>query len=523
MVHDDDLAATLDGLAAQALEYLGDHEEVWKRRARALRLNALVHNDVRKAVTLTAAANLQLAARNWAAANALLDYALPLAEAARDSLVTGQIRAERSIAREESGDHVGAAHDRDAASRAARKVVALEVRERLLGFVNIAKGVAQRSASPSAAIAYFGRTIDHQKRSSQSSLLPRLYYERARARAALGDHAGERDDLRAGLDVIDSWERSIGTPEQRAAITVWGEAMRRDLISVDLAGGDVAAAFAVSDTRPEPLISPTAHSAAVKPDVLRNLRAALASDAAVVELVRIREKFIVFVVRNGVATAITLPSRASRIAVTARALRDAADDHFPTAAAELYTMVIAPLRHYLEGVRTIAFIPDHDLTGLSLGSLLDRETNRYLGEDFIIVHAPTAAAAISMSREARVRTGQNAVVIGANEFDRAKHPELDQLLNVAGEAKDIASVWPSALILTGAQVTSESLERQLPQAAIVHFAGHITGHGANSRLIAVGNGLSARDVARMRFDATRVVILAACRSSANHDSPVLYA
>lgn len=519
---DDDLAATLDGLAAQALEYLGDHEEAWTRRARALRLNALVHNDTRRAVTLASAANSQLAARNWPAASALLDYALPLAEAAHDPLVTGQILAERSIARDESEDHVSAARDRAAASRAARQVAALG-RNRLLGFVDIAEGIAQRTASPIAAITYFSRTIDQQRQSAQSSLLPRLYYERARARAARGDLAGEKDDLRAGLDVVKGWEKSIATPEQRATVTVWSDAMRRDLIASELADGDVASAFADSDTRPEPLISATQEPSGVPLDALRRVREALAPDAAVVELVRVREKFVVFVVRHDVALAVTLPSSASRIAVAARALRTATDNLFAPAAADLYTLIFEPIRRHLDGVHTLAFVPDHDLTGLSLGGLLDPNRNRYLGEDFVVVHAPTASAAIRLSREARDRTGNSVVAIGASEFDHAKHPDLEELPNVGGEVKAIAEVWRPALLLIGAQVTQENIRREVPQAGIVHFAGHIIGHGANSRLVIGGDDLAARDIAHMHLDVTRAVILAACRGAASHDSPVMYA
>jgi CHAT domain-containing protein/tetratricopeptide (TPR) repeat protein len=522
-VRDADLAATLDGLAAQALEYLGDHEEAWKRRARALRLNGLVHNDTRRAVILASAANSQLAARNWSAAAALLDYGLPLAEGARDPLVTGQILAERSVARDETGDHAGAADDRAAASRAVRQVSAREVRERLLGFIDIAEAVAQGSTSPLAAIAYFSRTIDQQKRSTQSSLLPRLYYERARARGASGDRTGEKEDLRAGLDVVQTWERSIATPEQRAAISIWGDAMRRDLIVVELADGDVAAAFADSDTRPEPGNYSTGKSSAGRLDALRSVRAALSPDAAVVEFVRIRENLVVFVVRRDVAVAMTLPSSASAIAAAASVLRNASDERFAVAAADLYTFVLAPFRHYLDGVRTIAFVPDHDLTGLSFGGLFNPEGKRYLAEDFIVVHAPTATAAIRLSHQARDRVATTVVAIGASEFDHARYPDLTKLPNVVREVKDVAATWRRALILVGGEVTAENLRRELPRTGIVHFAGHIIGHGANSRLVISGEGLAARDVARMRLDTAQVVVLAACRGSASHDSPVMYA
>jgi len=504
--HDDDLAATLDSLAAQALEYLGDRDEASNRRARALRLNAVVHNDFRKAVTLAAAANSRLAARNWAVASALLDYALPLAQAARDSVVTAQVLAERSVARDELGDHVGAAHDRSAASLSARQVAALDVRNRLLGVVDIAEGVAHRNSS------YFSRVIDQQKRTGQTSLLPRLFCERAHTRGAQNDRAGEISDLRAGLDVVAAWERSIRTPEQRAAVTVWGEAMRRDLIALELTERNVAAAFADADARP------TRQS-----DALRTVRTALAPDAAVVEFVRTGDKLVAFVVRNDAAVALTLPASASRIAAAVRALRNARDTGFNSAAAELYGLVFASIRPHLERVGTIAFVPDHDLTGVSLGGMLDDRRGRYVAEDFIVVHAPTAMAAIQASRETLHRSGDSVVVLGASEFNHARYPDLEQLSNAVAEVRNISAIWRQPLLLTGAQVTMETVRRELPRASVIHFAGHIVGHGTNSRLVFGADGLPGREIARMPLKATRVVVLAACRGSASNDTPVMYA
>ena len=522
---DDDLAATLDSLAAQALEYLNEPGEAWRRRARALRRNAVAGNDFGRAVMLSTAANLQLAARNWATARLLLDYALPLAEAARDPLIIAQVHAQRSVARDELGDHDEAARDRSDALRSAQGVRALEVRDRLLGFVDMADGIALRDRSPASAVRHFERVIERQKRSGQSSLLPRLYYECSRARGAAGDREGERKDLRAGIDVVAAWEMSITTPEQRVAITVWGDVMRRDLISLELAGGDFAAAFAYADDRPNAILfSEGVHNSPIrKQEVLRFVQRELAPEAAVIEFVRAQGKFLVFVIRRDYARAVVLPNSVAEITTATTALRNAESARIPDTSADLYKMILRPIQRDLSGLRTIAIGPDHELSGLSFGALRNPENDRYLGQDFIVVHAQTATAAIGASKQARDRTNDALLAIGASEFDRSRYSDLPALSNVKREAEQVSAGEVESRLLVGSDVTARNLAQELPKAGLVHYAGHIVGRGADSRLLVSGGSLTAREIGRMRFDKTRTVVLAACRGAGTSDAHPVFA
>src|SRR5207249_10016632 len=79
------------------------------------------------------------------------------------TLFRSQIHAQRSVTRDELGDHNGAAQDRLAASGLARRV-APEVRSRLIAFIEIAEGVADRVASPKAAIRSEEHTSELQSR-----------------------------------------------------------------------------------------------------------------------------------------------------------------------------------------------------------------------------------------------------------------------------------------------------------------------------------------------------------------------
>jgi CHAT domain-containing protein len=65
-------------------------------------------------------------------------------------------------------------------------------------------------------------------------------------------------------------------------------------------------------------------------------------------------------------------------------------------------------------------------------------------------------------------------------------------------------------------VTADRLRRELPEAVVIHYAGHIVGRGADARLLLAPDhgkdSLSAREVAGLPLHA-RVVVLAACRGS----------
>lgn len=512
-IGEQELASDFDGLAAEALEYLGQSREGWQRRSRALRAySASARQTYRKMVTLTGAANLQLAARNPARANALLEYALPLALQLENARVAAHAFAQRSVARDELGDAIGAASDRLNGSAWVKRIQTPRLRERLKAEIDIAEGVAKRESKPREAVVHFTRAIDLLWESRQSSSLPRLYFERARAHEAARDVQGMRQDLLAGRAVVAEWEKSIGDLEQRAAISVWSEAMRRELISLELGAGDVRAAFSHADDR---------QTAATVRDrarlTLTDVQGALAPGAAILELATTRERVIAFIIRGETARAVTLPESAARIAAAAETMRNADDETFPVAAARLHDLILAPILRHLNGVTTLAVVPDRELAGIPFSALRDATSDRYLIERVAVVHSDTADAAITLSRRAREPRGSSLLSIGASVFDHDRNPGAAALPAVDREATAVAKQSRGSRLLLGDRATPETVRRELSAAAGVHYAGHIVGRGTDARLLLAPvdghDSLTARDISGLRLGRTRFVVLAACRGS----------
>jgi CHAT domain-containing protein len=511
---DDARAADFDGLAAEALEYLGDGRDAWARRARALRVYSSYPGS-RTSVVLAAAANLQIAGRNWDRAEALLDYAIRASLGARkNDVVATHAFAQRAFARYEIGRREEAESDRGRASIRVAHIHSEAVRKRLQAEIDIATSAAKRSSSPRDAIAYLNKSIAVLAATGQSVALPRLYAERARAWESVGDVARRREDLRAGLAVIDRWEASIADIEQRAAVSVWSEAMRRDLIGLELDAGDVAAAFAYSDDR---YTSPAVSA----PLALREIQRRLAPASAVLEYARTRDRTIVFIIRADSSRAATLPASATSIAAAAKAMRDAGDARFPAAAASLHDLVLAPIRRHLSGISTIAFVPDRDLSAVPFGALLDRAGNAYLIESTAIVQSRSATAAITLSERTNGRGVGRVVAIGASDFDRELHPDAAPLPGVEKEARNIGRTYVDAQTLLGANATPDAVERSLSAASVIHYAGHIVDRGADARLLLSPSrgrdSLTARDIGALTIDRARVAILAACRGSVSSE------
>jgi len=517
-------AAGPDGMAATALDYLGRPREAGLRRSRALREFSTHPRRKRdKLATLSAAANVQLAAREPARAAALLDYGVPLAEASaeesKEAHPASHAYAQRSMARDELGDRAGAEDDRKKSREWIGKIEnAPGAKERAEADLNIAEGVARRVQNPAAAIAYFDDAIALLRSSGQTSTLPRLFLERARAHEGAGMLPEMRADLREGLAVVAGWESSAGDALQRAAIKVWSDALRRELVAAELTAGNVPAAFAAAEDRNSTSRNQTRLS-------LREVQAALAPGAAVLVLVTIRENVMVFIIRADSEVAETLP-RATEIATAAESLRVADDEEsFLAASRAMHKLILEPIRDHLREVTTLAVIPDRELTGIPFGSFYDGA--RFEGERRVVIHNDTAGDAIRHSQHAR-ELGQyvqerraSFLSIGASQFE---DPGAALLPSVKQEAQKVADRYRGMRprVLLGEDATPQNVQEALLESpAGFHFGGHIVGRGTEARMLLAPSrgrdGLTAREISNLDLSTIGFAVLAACRGSSTSE------
>ena len=337
------------------------------------------------------------------------------------------------------------------------------------------------------------------------------------------------------LEVFDAQSREHRASGERVLATVFdglGRTARTYPMSQALSGGDTETAFRYADD-----------------SSLRDVQNALAPDAAILRYATTSlDHKVVFVIRRDSVNVVTLydtinqrpgekvgfvphgdsvdlirtdgrPASTLRggteITGTAARMRTAPN---PATASLLHDLVVAPVLEKLHGISTIAVIPNDELAEVPFGALFDAGRGQYLAERFTIVHAPSAHAAVELSKRIRHSRDATLLAIGATEFDRTQG---EILAGVDREIAEIAAQSLCARVLSGEQATPEAVQRALAENAVIHYGGHIVRRGTDLRLLLASSrgrdSLSAEEIAALRLNKARVVVLAGCRGAANGD------
>jgi|GEM_PF-1606159 len=388
-----------------------------------------------------------------------------------------------------------------------------------------------------------------------------LYAAGRKSEAAVWLHSIE-DEIRrahggAGLRALHQWEKGLNlyvrgrsmsalavfdaqyaehrASGERVLAEVFDElrrAARTYPMSQALSGGDLETAFRYADD-----------------SSLRDVQNALAPDAAILRYATtFVDHKVVFVIRRDSVDLVTLYDTINRrpgdrvgfvargdsvevvsldgrpdstrrggaeITGTAARMRTAPD---PLTASLLHDLVVAPVLEKLHGISTIAVIPNVELAEIPFGALFDAGRGQYLAERFTIVHAPSARAAVELSKRTRHSHDSTLLAIGATEFDRTQG---ERLAGVDREIAEITAQTLCARVLSGEQATPDAVQRALAENAVIHYGGHIVRRGADLRLLLASSrgrdSLSAEEIAALRLDKARVVVLAGCGGAANGD------
>jgi CHAT domain-containing protein len=158
-------------------------------------------------------------------------------------------------------------------------------------------------------------------------------------------------------------------------------------------------------------------------------------------------------------------------------------------------------------------------------ALLDRDSGRFLLEDHPIVVAPSLNTLVALRRDRSAGLGRapSVLAIADPSFDRDLFDRLDRLPGTEREAAVIASLFPGARLLAGTQVTRDAVLSALGEHEIVHVGAHAVANSRSPFLSSLllapdperadSGVLYARDLLDIPFSATRLVVLAACRSA----------
>jgi CHAT domain-containing protein len=266
---------------------------------------------------------------------------------------------------------------------------------------------------------------------------------------------------------------------------------------------------------------------------VKAVQGALEPGQALVEYLITAERIVAFVVTRERLRSVTTSFSPSAIKEQASLLLElwgkagaSWRDGLPASRA-LHQTLIAPLRGegLLRDIRSLLIVPHGIIAQVPFAALQDAGTGRFLAQEYVISHIPSAAALPTL-------TGRN----GVNGFQAATGfaPFPVQLPVTAAEVSAVRRFVPGTTVHVGPSATEASLRTSLNAGGIVHVATHGVLNARNPMFsrVELARGSSASDNDG-RLEVHEIVGLAirsplvffsGCETGATHDwatDPVL--
>jgi CHAT domain-containing protein len=200
-------------------------------------------------------------------------------------------------------------------------------------------------------------------------------------------------------------------------------------------------------------------------------------------------------------------------------LRDPVAENLPQAN-QLSTMLLGPVKQYLNGASRVIVVPDNELHMLNLETLpvASKSGNGYWVESTELAVTPSLILLSESSSAAKAPASPKLMLIGAATSSRAEYPELPGTkLEIAGIQKFFEG---RDTLVQGAKATPRAFLDAMPaDYSMIHFAAHAEANLQSPLDSAVilsedsqGFKLYAKDIANLKLSAN-LVSLSACHSA----------
>lgn len=493
-------AASVDSIAAHALELIGDSDLAWTRRLRAIEGICGAGDGGRCNSLLQDAATTLASVDRATAAVALIDATIDPKGVGDPALLASALAKRARVARQ-AGDDAGARASVAAALSAAGRIPDAALREISEMQIRVEDAALRRTHEPRSAVAALDRAASFFSDRQLRHLLPYVHLERARAFRSAGDDTAARAAYESVLQEIGTQQSKIRDANLRLTFLDTARQAIEETIELDLSRGRVADAFRMADRRQG--LSETQSPAAV-PQIQPGV--------AVIEYVVLPRKVVIFLATSrGIEVATTEVERgdltASINTFNEKIRRRAPGAEIRVQAAALYAQLIAPVRARLEGVEELVFVPDRQLYSVPFAALYDEAKAHYLIEEFTIRFA-TAASSGASSADGSL---EPAVVIADPPTARWR-----RLAGSRDEAERVATLHAATLI-SGEKATRARFIEGVEQSALIHFAGHAdtdAGQSWGALLLASSEGdsgiLGTTEITGLTLTRAPLVVLAAC-------------
>jgi CHAT domain-containing protein len=512
-----DNAATLASLVGQSLDYLGRHQEAWAELYAAMRAAPEIKDPKHLFVIYVSAADCVLWQGLPRTAIYFQNEVVRGAELSKNPQLQADSLFWRGLMKELAWTGLGNA-DFAAAHRVAA-LLADESARRRVG-ADLATVEGSLIPDPEQAIARLTPAIGFYERVRlRVQAASMAYQERARAFRKIGDERRAEADMLSGIEIAEERMRSGQPDEPRWALINRPGDLFEEMIALQvLKHGDKAAGFAFAERSLNRAL-PSFDPATVEPLSAAAVQKALYSDMTLVQYAVLDDRIFIWVISARRFDLFSVSMSRSRLRTTVERWRRSGWQA-PAAGLDLYETLLRPWIGSVPAADLLVIVPGHDLEDMPFSALRDPRTGRYLVESHPLAVAPSAtlyvAAAHTLSRP---RGRGKALIVGNPAFDRREFPALSPLAEAEQEAVDVAHLFPGSRLLTGAAADRQAFLSNLPEASLIHFAGHAVANDASPELsmllLAPGGGegaVLARDLYRLDLRRMRLAVLSACRS-----------
>jgi CHAT domain-containing protein len=466
--------AAVEGLLAENLQSLGDDEEAWKHRLRALPVTLAFADVTRQQVALNEAAEAAMQQNQLSAALEYQTSSVALVARSGDDEMAAYAYLGRSlILGRRARIELGLA-DLARARECTARIRDAAIRESTTASIDMAEALLRREESPATAIPLFTRVLKTSGRYEFHKA--QLLLARGRAYARLGDHLNARSDFYGAIAMVESQREQVADLRLRSSFFGRADDAYEELTALLVRSGEFAEALRIFDRSCERTLTEV-----VRGTVMAELKSRVTADRlpvgegmALVEVAVLPDEIVAWTMRHS-GTSVSrraVPSaRVDELVTSYERAIDANSNAVEAIGSELYDLVIRPLGLNPSSDQTITFITNRMLRRVPLASLYDRERKRYLVDDFAIATAPSAAIYWLCSAR-RSHDGKAADVVAIGNTKVSTLPlGLADLPEAERELVEIASRSHGQLLLNE-RATPNALLAAAAGNVVLHFAGH---------------------------------------------------
>ena len=532
-----DSEAVILALLAENFSLLGEIRGAWRYRQQGLALLSHVRDPGLRHSMLTEAIFACLEERMPRSALHLGTTVVEAAMRSSSAMVVSEALTRRAAIHHMLGADELAVSDMRETRRWIPRISDKAGAERLGAEADSAEGEILASQQPEVAVGSLGRARAYFQ-ATVPVRVPGLDLLLARAQLARGFDDEAEAELLAGIQALERERTSLRDIALQVSFFDQSVPLFDDMVRLQVAKRhDPERALAFVERGHARQLVDSLAGAAVTPLDPEGLRRDLPDGLALVYYLPLDDRLftwaltregIHFIERSLPAAELSRRVAAYRAAIEGRASVDVVR----RTAALLHDELVLPIIPFFASQRALIFIPDGILQSVPFAGLWNRQTGRYLVEDYVLGVAPsgTVFARASQGAGAPHDAAPRALIVGNPQLDRRLWTGLSSLPGAEAEAGEIAGLYARSELLTGNAATKAAFLKGARTSQVVHFAGHAAASAdapSSARLLFApdprtgdSGALYLHELGRSGLSRTRVVVLAACRTAAGAVSRV---